>query len=94
VDESLRPDNFACDQIGRWLFEDDKEPGDLDAVRRILELVADKQPYTAIDPGHIRDLASGDVEFIVRPGLSVVVVPFGEEADTFSVRFIGDVDAL
>ena len=63
-------------------------------MRGVLENIARKEPYAAISADYVRDLRSGDIEFPIWPGLSVVLVPGGEEEETFSLTFVGDLATL
>lgn len=76
-----------------WGYPDKHPPEDVDAVFRVIDLFAARTP--PIEIGHTTtDLASGDLAFTVREDLVVVVIPWGDGAPTFSLRFIGDVSSL
>lgn len=59
------------------------------------EGVATRQPHRSLGAVQ-RDLSSGDVAITDPddPRMTVVIIPWAGEAETFSVRYIGDLDEL
>lgn len=93
--EELRLDEFGEDQLLRWAFEDDPSADQWAFVERVLDGLIARRPYGEL--GRVtRDLASGDkaITCVDDPTISVVVIPWPGEADTFSLRYVGDLDAL
>lgn len=88
-------DEHGEDRLRDWLFHGGSKPEKRAFVRAVLVGVASKTPYAVLGQV-IRDLSSGEVA-ITNPAdsrITVVIIPWAGEDDTFSIRYIGDVDDL
>lgn len=94
VDE-LWLDQHGEERLREWLLRSNPTLEQRAFVRSVLEGVATRQPPDSL--GEVRrDLASREVA-ITDPTdgtITVVVLPWGDEAQTYSLTFIGNLDDL
>jgi hypothetical protein len=88
-------DEHGEDRLRDWLFHGDCTREKRAFVRTVLEGVGTKTPYTALGQV-VRDLSSGEVAITnpADPTMTLVIIPWTGEEDTFSIRYIGDLADL
>jgi hypothetical protein len=88
-------DEHGEDRLTDWLLYGDCTPEKRAFVRTVLEGVGTKTSYAALGQV-VQDLSSGDYAITnpADPTITLVIIPWTGEDDTFSIRYIGDLDAL
>ena len=93
--DELRLDEFGEDQLRRWAFHDNPTAEQWLIVGNVLAGLAVKRPYRELGAVEV-DPVTGDVAItsLEDPRVTVIVIRWAGDAETFSLRYVGNVDDL
>lgn len=91
----LELDEWGADQVRDWLLRGETTAEERAFVRSVLEGVAVRRPHEELGQA-ARDQTAGQVAITneADSAITVVIQPYGDDADRFSVVFVGDLRQL